>query len=517
MTWGLSNNALNAVLNQSTDFFFPICEVPIEAEGQIITLRCPCCGENLMISHDIYRALISGEERTRISNAVRSINRHCSTHHEDVPLWIGVESAYLLEDTVSVVFLSQKLMCKASMKNPITNKDIQETISCARSRTLQSKIGLILSTAISDLQNQTRDRFGFSQEERTTFFNQVKELLNKLITILMSIDWHSVLYLEENEFLRLNFLKVLLRKGLLLKPEFPPFKALNLGAYHRSKISHHKRGEDVEGKFSILQGYQYLWKPNKDLVSTGASSYGEITRNGVEILIDSIRENLLILLSDEEMKHFRVLDIGGGLMTTMFHMAQKIEGFYCGIEYCPVRANLFAQSYMNLLENHQEDIKNIKIAYLMENLTSFSIFDFDLVYAFDEAFSTQDFTHMISVFLRSPRAKFFVIFKPLKNRSENRQVQRLLEISGLHLHSVLQLKMKGSFEISNAGLYIKQSYLRNPQESGEDLSEIAREWRGCASFWNAETAFESVKDLHESILEKFKQDKETRKKKRQKK
>jgi hypothetical protein len=75
-------------------------------------------------------------------------------------------------------------------------------------------------------------------------------------------------------------------------------------------------------------------------------------------------------------------------MTTMFQVAQKIDNnFYCGIEYCPVRPNLFAQSYKNLLEYHQQDIKNNKIAYLVENVTSFSIFDFDLVYAFDEAFS----------------------------------------------------------------------------------------------------------------------------------
>jgi hypothetical protein len=57
------------------------------------------------------------------------------------------------------------------------------------------------------------------------------------------------------------------------------------------------------------------------------SSYGEITRNGVEILLDSIQENLLTLLSNEEMKHFCVLDVGSGLMTTMFYIAQKIEGF----------------------------------------------------------------------------------------------------------------------------------------------------------------------------------------------
>jgi hypothetical protein len=48
----------------------------------------------------------------------------------------------------------------------------------------------------------------------------------------------------------------------------------------------------------------------------------------------------------------------------------------------------------------------------------------------------------------------------------------------------------------------------NPQKSGENLSQIALKWRKCTSFWNAEMAFESVKVLHESILEKLK---ETRK------
>jgi hypothetical protein len=97
-----------------------------------------------MISHEIYHALISREERMKISNTVQSINRHCFMHHEEVPIWIGLESAYLLEDKVSVVFLSQKLICKALMKNAITDKDIQETTSCTSSRTLQSKIGLIV-------------------------------------------------------------------------------------------------------------------------------------------------------------------------------------------------------------------------------------------------------------------------------------------------------------------------------------------------------------------------------------
>jgi hypothetical protein len=130
-----------------------------------------------MISHEIYSALISSKEKTRISNAVQSINRHCSMHHEEVPLWIGGDSAYLLEDKVSVIFLSQRLICKASIKTPIINKDIQETISCARSRTLQSNIGLILWTAIANLQKQTRDRFGFSQEERTNFSVKLKTYL----------------------------------------------------------------------------------------------------------------------------------------------------------------------------------------------------------------------------------------------------------------------------------------------------------------------------------------------------
>jgi hypothetical protein len=102
------------------------------------------------------------------------------------------------------------------------------------------------------------------------------------------------------------------------------------------------------------------------------------------------------------------------------------------------------------------------------------------------------------------KGKVVCYLQAIENRSKNSQVQRLLEILGLHLHSVLQLKMKGSFETSNARLYIKQSYLRNPQESGEDLSEIAPEWRKCALFWNAEAAFESVKDLHECTLEKLK-------------
>jgi hypothetical protein len=148
---GIIGQNFEYFLQQSSDYF-PTCEAPHKAEGQISSLKCPCCGENLVISHEIHCALISREERTRISNAVLSINRHCSTYHEEVLLWIEVESTYLLEDKVSVMFLSQSLICKASIKTPIinkdiqghprTSKDIQETIHCARSSTLQTRLVL---------------------------------------------------------------------------------------------------------------------------------------------------------------------------------------------------------------------------------------------------------------------------------------------------------------------------------------------------------------------------------------
>jgi hypothetical protein len=152
-------------------------EVPHKAKGQISSLRCPCCIENLMISHEIYHALISREERMRISNAMQPINRHCSTHHEEVPLWIGLESAYLLEDKVSVVFLSQKLICKSLMKNAITDKDIQETISCARSRTLQSKIGLILLTAMLIFRSRQEIGLDFLKRKEGHFSIKLKSYL----------------------------------------------------------------------------------------------------------------------------------------------------------------------------------------------------------------------------------------------------------------------------------------------------------------------------------------------------
>ena len=157
--------------------------------------------------------------------------------------------------------------------------------------------------------------------------------------------------------------------------------SLNLGAYYSAKITHYKRGEDAKEMFSIDKGYDYLWKPNKDFVNTGSSTYGEITRPCIEVLIQKIRKEFRIFLNDEEKHFLRVLDVGGGLMTTIFHVAQKIEGFYCGIEYCAVRSKLFTQSYKKMLEEHQENIKNTNIAYFLENVVNSKSFNFDLVYA----------------------------------------------------------------------------------------------------------------------------------------
>jgi hypothetical protein len=60
-------------------------------------------------------------------------------------------------------------------------------------------------------------------------------------------------------------------------------------------------------------------------------------------------------MDDQICKTFLVLDEGGGLMTTIIHVAQKIKWFYCDIESCPVRSYLFASLFKKVLA---EDLLN---------------------------------------------------------------------------------------------------------------------------------------------------------------
>ena len=101
-----------------------------------------------------------------------------------------------------------------------------------------------------------------------------------------------------------------------------------------------------------------------------------------------------------------VLDVGGGLMTTIVHIALKIKGYYCGLEICLIRSRFFTLSFQRLLDRNI--LINKKIAYVWSDLMCFTNFDFD------KCFSNEAWDHMMRVFSSSPCCKFLIAFRTTK-------------------------------------------------------------------------------------------------------
>jgi hypothetical protein len=153
-------------------------------------------------------------------------------------------------------------------------------------------------------------------------------------------------------------------------------------------------------------------------VRTGESTYGEITKGGVNKFIKQLKTLFLPhLKKPQKRKNFSILDVGGGLMTTVTHIAQEIEGYYCGIESCPNRSKLLCLSFQDLL--HKNVLNNSNIAYKWGIVMDISKFNFDLIYSFDETMKRDHWDHMLTVCENSPRCKFLITFKPLKDVAGN--------------------------------------------------------------------------------------------------
>jgi hypothetical protein len=117
------------------------------------------------------------------------------------------------------------------------------------------------------------------------------------------------------------------------------------------------------------------------------------------------------LLTQREASPFRAIDLGGGFLTCLTHIAQVIPGKYLGIEYCVRRSLQFANSYTNLLAKHANQLCNTKIAYLNMDILGLHSYDCDLVYTFDEAFPPNVWEKIIKTFAASHRCKFLIMFK----------------------------------------------------------------------------------------------------------
>jgi hypothetical protein len=106
-------------------------------------------------------------------------------------------------------------------------------------------------------------------------------------------------------------------------------------------------------------------------------------------------------MSDRDKQNVRVIDVGGSIMTTMFHMAQTIPGYYARIDkYDPLRVRMFADSYFCLICEHKNDLKiqSWLIFVICKQMKVVNTFDFNIVYSFDQALSFEDYSKLIQVF-----------------------------------------------------------------------------------------------------------------------
>jgi hypothetical protein len=250
--------------------------------------------------------------------------------------------------------------------------------------------------------------------------------------------------------------------------------------------------------------YSELFYKNKDLVgAVGSSTYGEINKAGVYKLIDCIHVYFFKFLSPEEKSNFQMVDVGAGLMTSLVHIAQEIEGQYCGLEICPTRARLFALSYKRLLATNV--LHNTKVAFVWDDVKNVTSFDFDLVYAFDETMDPYSWMHMMEVFKNSPRCKFLISFKTQKdilgNINDFRHMVDDYELDCVHTEKV-RMKMKP--EICSAGFFVKDSIKNRIMPTVSDVTGTIHEggypsWSNLFQEWNSTNRVALLHNLIQEI------------------
>lgn len=250
--------------------------------------------------------------------------------------------------------------------------------------------------------------------------------------------------------------------------------------------------------------YKRLYAPNKDLDHNGASTYAEITRSGVSQIIEQIRNVFFPFLTKDEIDEFRAVDLGGGFLTCLAHIAQVIPGQYIGIEYDAGRAWLFAVSYQKLLKEHFGELCNTKIAYLHMDILEMDSYECDLVYTFDEAFPKALWLKIVKTFRASPRCKFLIMFKVAKSFPDCKAWnEELLMLGGVTLVGKLALSKKGG-ETSNAAFFVKNEILNRDLNRSGGHNEVPETfpsvWEECHHFWSCkEIALQAVSQLRNNL------------------
>jgi hypothetical protein len=222
-----------------------------------------------------------------------------------------------------------------------------------------------------------------------------------------------------------------------------------------------------ECKPSIGLVYHYLYPTvNQQTAHNGSSTYAEITRGGVFKMIHVISEQFKQISPQGNASTFRAIDLGGGYLTCLAHIAQVIPGEYAAVEYCEDRCWAFANSYGRLLSDYSDALCNTKIAYASMNIFDLDYYDCDLVYTFDEAFPPALWGKIVRTFVASPRCKLLITFKPAKATPGYKDWQRYMKDLGLReACPCLHLSKKGG-ESSNAMFMIRsEDHEYNPSDT----------------------------------------------------
>jgi hypothetical protein len=271
----------------------------------------------------------------------------------------------------------------------------------------------------------------------------------------------------------------------------------------------------VKVKNAIDLVYKRLYSAaNKNLDHNGSSTYAEITRCGVSHIIEGIMKYFIPKMKDEELAAFRAVDLGGGFLTCLSHIAQVIPGEYVGVEYDELRTWMFARSYYGLLKDHAGDLCNHKIAYIHKDILELLSYDCDLVYTFDEAFPYNVWQHIVRTFCASRRCKFLIMFKVAKSFPGIKAwYQELLQVGGVTLVHKLCLSKKGG-EGSTAMFFVKNEHLNPTTCSLHELQRLPDQvWESCRPFWDSrDTALRAISEVEISVSKKLEREKVNRKK-----
>jgi hypothetical protein len=248
-------------------------------------------------------------------------------------------------------------------------------------------------------------------------------------------------------------------------------------------------------EYAVKTVYSYMLRKNKDLRvdNSGGSTYGEIPQKGIQDICDTMKE--LKIITDD--KKCVVADLGAGFMLPCLHIAQEFSTCsVVGIENDPVRCLGFASSFEKLLEDDSQPLVNYKIVLIHRDLFSIHDFEFvDVVYAFDEAFPSELNRHIYTVFGKSKRPKWLIVFKVglPGMREEIKELETLAGVEFVKKNPKLHKSVSGG---SSTVCFFQRKIPVTPATTGLcPQSQLQPSWHD-----DKQALLSAVQSLHRSLV-----------------